>query len=186
LRKLYRPEAPEILRENAARWTENYLERRHFYWPKESYPSIREKLGEMTQTHCAFCDGPLGVESRETVEHFRPKSQFPELAYTWDNLFPCCDVCQSSKREAFHELLLKPDAREYRFSRYFMVDYRTGAIEASAIADETGQQSARITVGLYGLNSPARKRARLRELEYYRSKDNPVLDDYSYRFFLES
>jgi len=50
----------------------------------------------MTQAHCAFCDGQIGAESRETVEHFRPKGLFPELAYAWDNLFPCCDLCQSA------------------------------------------------------------------------------------------
>ena len=77
----------------------------------------------MTQRHCAFCDGPLGIESRETVEHFRPKSKFPELAFAWENLFPCCDVCQSHKGERFDLHLLKPDDDDYHFERYFVVNF---------------------------------------------------------------
>lgn len=195
MRKLSRCDEPDILRENAARWTENYLHRKRedhaarFYWPDlkdgNCYQQIRAALGGITQNHCAFCDGPLGLESRETVEHFRPKSKFPELAYVWANLFPCCDICQSNKLEKFDEDLLKPDEHGYLFSAYFIVNHRTGAIEPSPQAIQSDQRRAVVTHDMYGLNSPVRKRARLRELENYQLRENPILDDFNYRFFLE-
>ncbi len=139
----------------------------------------------MTQQHCAFCDGPIGSESRETVEHFRPKSQFPELAYAWDNLFPCCDLCQNNKLEKFDEALLKPDGQDYIFQQYFIVNYHTGEIEPSPQADQAEQQRAKITLEIYGLNLANRKTMRLREWRFYTNEANPIIDDYHYRYFLE-
>jgi len=138
----------------------------------------------MTQAHCAFCDGPVGVESRETVEHFRPKSRFPELAYQWENLFPCCDMCQSKKLERFDPALLKPDEADYAFERYFVANYLTGKVEPLPGLDDTTKKRAEVTIAMYGLNIEARKIARIREWESYCRDAAPCLDDYSYRFFL--
>jgi len=192
LRKLERTDVPACLRENAPAWTEAFMAARQqdsgykFRWHRDCYPEIRQQLREMTQGHCAFCDGPVGIESRETVEHFRPKSRFPELAYQWENLFPCCDVCQANKRERFEDGLLKPDAHDYDFNRYFVVNYQSGELEPAPYASEEAQQSARITLDLYGLNEPARKRARKREWDVFSQMGtaaNP--EDFHYRFFLE-
>jgi 5-methylcytosine-specific restriction endonuclease McrA len=188
LRKLSRPAAPECLSQNADTWANEFVAARQrnpghtFSWRSNNcYQALRYQLSAMTQSHCAFCDGPLGTESRETVEHFRPKSRFPELAYHWPNLFPCCDVCQGNKLEKFDEALLKPDDQNYRFEDYFLVNYKTGALDALP----THAHRATVTTQLYGLNSEARKKARLREWEHYQRDPAPELDDYSYRFFLE-
>jgi len=192
LRKLTRPEAPDCLHSNAVKWTDDYIKNRandpkyKFNWRDNAcYQAIRNALTHITQQHCAFCDGPIGSESRETVEHFKPKSQFPELAFAWDNLFPCCDLCQSIKLEQFDEALLKPDALEYIFHDYFTVNYHTGEIEPSHHADATAQHRAKITLSMYGLNVPKRKTMRLREWRFYSNESNPHIDDFNYRFFLE-
>lgn len=139
----------------------------------------------MTQMHCAFCDGRIGTVSKKTVEHFRPKSRFPELAYDWENLFPCCDQCQSQKLEKFDEALLKPDAEEYRFEDYFIRNYKSGTLEPLPNASQAARQRAEITLVLYGLNLPERNRERIREWEHFLRDPHPHLDDYNYRFFLE-
>ena len=115
--RLTRGPCPECLQRSSASWTSDYRAGRQkdptfrFSWRQAAcYTAIRSALLEMSQFHCAFCDGPLGRESRETVDHFRPKSCFPELAYAWENLFTSCDMCQSSKREQFEELLLRPNS----------------------------------------------------------------------------
>ncbi len=157
-----------------------------FSWRDNTcYQSIRGQLSRMTQGHCAFCDGRLGTESRETVEHFRPKSTFPELAYDWANLFSCCDVCQATKREKFDEVALKPDAEEYFFHHYFIANYKTGDLDALPSTRTQDRKRAEVTIALYGLNLETRKKARLREWEQYRRDPNPILDDYNYRYFLE-
>ncbi|HRW09823.1 MAG TPA: TIGR02646 family protein [Caldilineaceae bacterium] len=144
-------------------------------------------MNTVAKDHCAFCDGyPLGTFARQTIEHFRPVSQFPRLAYTWANLFICCDRCQASKRERFNRLLLKPDTPDYRFERYFVVNYRTGEIEVNPGAPEQDQQRAQFTIEVYALNEHGRPQSRLLEAKKYRSlpQDEYILDDFPYRFFL--
>lgn len=194
MRKLDRPQQPECLASNATHWTDRFITARQqnpkhpFRWPNQDcYQVIRQCLSEMTQAHCAFCDGLIGIESRETVEHFRPKSQnrFQSLAYQWDNLFPCCDMCQAQKREQFEHGLLKPDEADYVFAHYFVVNYKTGAIEPSPHAELSMQERAEITQRIYGLNLPIRNKARIREWERFCRDPAPLLDDYNYLFFME-
>lgn len=192
LRKLERPLEPDCLHEGAPGWTEEYVVGRErnaahpFSWRSNAcYRELRHHLAAMTQNHCAFCDGQIGVESRKTIEHFRPKSRFPELAYAWDNLFPCCDLCQSSKREQFDPALLKPDAPDYAFASHFVVKYQTGEIEPSPHADDAARYRAEVSIRLYALNLPERTLARRREWEHYCRDPDACLDDYNYRFFLE-
>jgi uncharacterized protein (TIGR02646 family) len=192
LRKLDRLPEPECLAANAAQWTKDYTASRQqnpkhpFKWRSQNcYQETRKHLLAMTQGRCAFCDGGLGAESRETVEHFRPKSQFPEFAYAWSNLFPCCDMCQSQKKEQFSEDLLKPDEDDFVFSHFFIVNYKSGELEVSPQADLKARSRAEITLQLYGLNLAARTKARKREWESFCREIEPFLDDYNYRYFLE-
>jgi uncharacterized protein (TIGR02646 family) len=116
----------------------------------------------MTAGHCAYCDGyELGESSRETIDHFRPKSRFPELAFAWQNLFPACDSCQLAKRD-FHEQLLKPDEEGYEFARYFVLNFKTGDLEPNPGALPEEQQKAQNTIALLSLNRAPLARGRLR------------------------
>ena len=192
MRKLTRTAAPKCLQDHATNWTDEFVKKiannpsHKFSWRNSAcYQAIRQTLVSMTQRHCAFCDGLLGLTSRETVEHFRPKKIFPELAYAWDNLFPCCDLCQSIKLERFDEALLKADTEDYAFNNYFTVNYHTGEIEVSSRSDPNAQAKARITLELYGLNTKDRMKARIREMECFSRAETPYIDDYNYRYFLE-
>lgn len=191
MHKMERSAQPDCFSASWLAWTEDFVAARQhdpkhlFSWRSPAcYQEIRRQLSTMTQAHCAFCDGPIGVESRETVEHFRPKNTFHNLAYEWNNLFPCCDMCQSNKRENFDPALLKPDEPEYAFDKYFVANFSTGEIEPSPHSDEEARQKADVTIKIYGLNLPARKKARKREWESYQRGLQACLDDYNYRFFL--
>jgi uncharacterized protein (TIGR02646 family) len=184
------------LRENAEHWTNLYLTRlrknpkSEFKWPRGSAAPIRKRLAEMTNLRCAFCDGGLRTSSPDTIEHFHPKhaGAFPELAFAWTNLFPCCCQCNETKGKKFQEQLLNPAADDYSFGRYFLCNHATGEIEISPLADSKDQERARITCELYGLNSPARMQARKEELKKWialRDNGDFILDDFEYRFFLE-
>src|SRR5205814_1060534 len=111
----------------------------------------------------SFCDGfPVDDVSVDTIEHFRPKcfGQFPQLAYTWTNLYYCCSSCQSHKGEKWDDELIAPDLPEYAFNRYFEFDFTTGAIRPSSTAGETEQRQAKATIQTYGLDTTARRRYR--------------------------
>ncbi|WHP32770.1 hypothetical protein QMG90_07670 [Trabulsiella odontotermitis] len=161
-----------------------------FYWYAAfRYEDTRKLLNQMTAGHCAFCDGgDLGALSRETIEHFRPKSrsEFRRIAFQWENLYPCCDQCQSVKREDFDDRLLVADAQGYRFEDYFIVDYQTGEIQPNPLASADNQDRAALTLDFYGLNIAVRKHCRKKELKRYHQRDpeEDVIDDFSYRYFL--
>lgn len=189
--KLTRGIEPECLRSGGPEWTDQWKRARErdakskFSWRNLTcYRRIRHVLCQDTGNRCAFCDGPVGLESRETVEHFQPKSIFPDLAYTWTNLFACCDKCQSNKKDSFDSALLKPDADDYDFADYFIANYQTGELEPAPNATEDRQSRAEFTIKLFGFNSEARKRARLREWKHYNSQSDPQIDEFSYRYFL--
>lgn len=146
-----------------------------------------EKLSLMTQYHCLFCDAyPMRAALKETIEHFRPKSEFPLLAYDWDNLFICCPICQE-KGDRFDDRLLKPDDGSYDFDTYFDIDWATGKLIPNLNATSKQQQKASCTITLYKLNDYGRPGARLTELKKFNSTnldDLDDLDDWSYRYFL--
>lgn len=61
-------------------------------------PSIKEKLLEMTNNKCAYCESRIELSgSYMEVEHFYPKSIYPQLVLDWDNLLPCCKTCNLKK-----------------------------------------------------------------------------------------
>ncbi|WP_145515682.1 retron system putative HNH endonuclease [Yersinia aleksiciae] len=190
--KITRIAPPESLSANYEAWTQRYqtdkasTPTKSFRWYNVAcYQETRERLISMTQGHCAFCDGPVGTESRETVEHFKPKSRFPELVFTWENLFPCCDRCQGQKLEKYDDALLRPDDVTYEFERFFIANYATGEIAPSPQAPATEQHQAQVTIEHYGLNLPARKLARRKELKCYSvMRHEMILDEFNYRYFL--
>jgi uncharacterized protein (TIGR02646 family) len=64
----------------------------------------KNALDSMSQT-CIFCQQRLSIatgnEDARSVEHFRPKSLYWWLAYSWDNLFPVCIKCNNEKEDKF-------------------------------------------------------------------------------------
>jgi len=161
-----------------------------FVWFADfQYDLTRELLLAMTNNYCAFCDGgDLGAMSRETLEHFRPKSrpEFHRLAYQWENLYPCCDRCQSEKLEKYDDALLIADEAGYAFDDYFIADYSTGEILPNPLASSVKQYRAEKTIELYGLNVDVRATIRKKELKRYLQRDphTDILADFSYRYFL--
>jgi uncharacterized protein (TIGR02646 family) len=192
--KFTRPECPDYLADCWEQLGDRFATNRllnskyRFDWTAAfRYSETLEHLIQMTQGHCAFCDGgDLGAVSRKTIEHFRPKSTFHHLAYKWENLYPCCDRCQSEKLEKFHEILLVGDEDGYEFDKYFMVDYSAGTLTPNPLANPADQRRAQITIDLYGLNLEVRNLNRKKELKRYLRRDPEVdiLDDFSYRYFL--
>lgn len=116
---------------------------------------ILPELIGMTHDHCAFCDCRLNYGKRNSaaeIEHFRPKSQYPEHWYTWENLFPICGTCNKSKLQKFDEDLLKPDLPEYTFSRYFLFDFKSGQLIPNPLAEQNDQARASKTCEIFKLN----------------------------------
>lgn len=194
MRRCERGAEPEVLLSRAARWTAAFLAdtSREFHWPQVEGRSLNlhllPALSAMTAEHCAYCDGyPITAVAYKTIDHFRPKAQFRDLAFRWDNFFLACPACNSHKREQWDERLLRPDEVEFAFLRYFIFDFASGELEPNPAAAPDDQARARTTIDLLGLNSEgsagARKRAlRVQPTAPISSEDR---DDRPYRFLWE-
>lgn len=142
-------------------------------------------LSEMTQKHCSFCDAfPMGCRIPYTIEHFRPKTKFPLLAYQWKNLFLCCGLCQQ-KGDAFDERLLKPDDAGYHFDHYFVINWDTGELMPNAGGSDENQMRALITIKLFRLNENGKPQDRLEELDNWLCSQKRDINRYAYRFFIQ-
>jgi len=64
------------------------------------YKVIKKDLEKLYHLKCVYCEKKL-LDSFRHIEHYRPKSTYFWLAYSWDNLFLCCEYCNTSKRIKF-------------------------------------------------------------------------------------
>lgn len=96
LRRVSEPEA--LRRQRAFRLAEALL------WPPpEGRPNtevgygdepIRKALAEDTQHGlCAYCGSPIDCAG-SPIDHFRPRTLYWWLTWSWENLWVTCDVCQ--------------------------------------------------------------------------------------------
>lgn len=187
MRKLCaRPDPSKDLKANLLVWAEQWQALREknadaeFSWyqkqKKGAERSARlwllDELLPWTNNHCAFCDG-MGGTTNWPVEHFKPKAKhrFPEAAYDWTNLYPCCERCQG-KGDEWEADLLRPDEDGYEFGDCFYFDYT--APEGVALLAKPGNQRAATLLRLYRLDDTQRRGARRREWHFW---DPPPYDD---------
>jgi len=76
---------------------------------------------------CGYCE----TECKGEVDHFRPKSKFPELVYMWDNWVLACHVCNNIKSGKWPTGGYVDPCTKSRSARpesYFTFDTLTGEI----------------------------------------------------------
>jgi len=66
---------------------------------KKIYP-IATALKDIYKNKCAYCETRFN-RSYIKIEHYRPKSIYYTLAYSWTNLLPICDICNTIKLDNF-------------------------------------------------------------------------------------
>lgn len=95
---------------------------------------------------CMYCEDSAGT----AIEHFRPKSRFPDTCYNWKNYLWACSFCNSNlKRDEFptnddgDPLLIDPTVDDP--SAHMLLSVSTGEYVA---IDDKGKESIRV----FGLN----------------------------------
>jgi uncharacterized protein (TIGR02646 family) len=146
VRRLRRPTLPGEVAEYLAR-----KQSEGATWDARSathFRVIRQQLAAMTggRERCAYCEDNLGTD----IDHFAPKSKYPDLTFDWDNYFLACSHCNSNrKRTAFpldgqgHPLLIDP-------ARQDPLDHLALVPDLGELAPRTAQ--GRTTVEVFGLN----------------------------------
>lgn len=96
-----------------------------------AFDEIRAALEVMASGHerCMYCEDSAGTD----IEHFWPKADYPERAFTWTNYLLACSTCNSNyKREQFpvdaagKPLLIDPSVEEPR--EHLSLSGRTGKL----------------------------------------------------------
>ncbi len=173
--KMVRPQQPAWLKHNYKKWGKRFKKKlgdpaksNDFVWATHNGEKINTKLlpvlRNATKKHCAFCDDKI---QKGTIEHFRPTSKYPLLAYVWQNLFPSCSECQEKNNE-FDKNLLKPDREDYEFFRYFIYNPFTGEILVSPKASTDDKIRAETCIKIYRLNRAELIEDRMDCYEYYK------------------
>lgn len=97
--KLERPQIPaELTPAKQKELTDTFKENNNkAVWNKDW---IKRPLRRMSDGKCAFSEMKLDEEGKYMqVEHFHPKSRYPDEVVEWDNLLPICNFCNIQKGE---------------------------------------------------------------------------------------
>ena len=96
--------------------------------PNDSYwQDFHEDLSKVFGGLCGYCE----KRPRGTVDHFRPKSLYPEQVYSWSNWIFACNDCNQAKSNKWPVGgYVDPCAKSSpaHAERYFIFDTQTGEI----------------------------------------------------------
>ena len=121
---------------------------------------FRPLLGSRTNNICWYCEQQCyaGAESggyTPTIDHFRPLSRFPQLAYEWSNWVFSCQRCNDLKGNKWPQSgYVDPCADDVmeRPEQYFDYDVATGELIPKAGLTGTARRKAWDTINDLGLN----------------------------------
>ena len=130
--------------------------------PDDSYwRELRDILGARSADNCWYCERRClreadGGGKAPTVDHFRPLSRFPELAYRWCNWIFSCYRCNGENKGGRwpDSGYVDPSAtnEEERPERYFDYDVVTGEIIPMPGLPTEARERAQRTIDDLGLN----------------------------------
>jgi len=87
--------------------------------PFAEHRSYKIHLQREFSRKCVYCRTPDGLKGDEAfgIDHYLPKSRFPDLIVAWPNLFYACNVCNTWKGDSVSTPdLFLPNPCEHRMS----------------------------------------------------------------------
>lgn len=102
---------PNVLELNAENWTEEYLKAKEKYTNDSTQENkkaferiekrynnleVKDALKIMFKKKCAFCESHITHVDYGQIEHFKPKSKYPELCFEWKNFLLSCAICNGA------------------------------------------------------------------------------------------
>lgn len=73
-------------------------------WKSAFWKESKAQLLAESFNKCAYCETPTRVVMYGDVEHFRPKSVYWWLAYSYENYLPSCGACNQEYKKDFFEI----------------------------------------------------------------------------------
>ncbi|WP_299583575.1 HNH endonuclease [uncultured Microbulbifer sp.] len=160
--KLERKPKPDILTQNEHGWScqlKTAVSAYGYYSkiPKDDkakllvhyrHPDIKAPLFESSNEKCAFCESKPAESGNIEVEHFIPKSKYPDFAFDWDNFLPACRKCNRSKDD--HDTLKHPIVNPYEIDPSKVFHYQDIRIAPN---DNEHKDIGNLTIDVCSLNS---------------------------------
>jgi uncharacterized protein (TIGR02646 family) len=119
--KIDRSAEPRILQRQASNWKDNLLKARRRYQSattertrsqahrairqaeeKYRHAEVKAVLVKMFHGKCAYCESKITHVDYGHVEHYRPKSRFPDRTFEWSNLLLACGLCNGPEHKGDH------------------------------------------------------------------------------------
>lgn len=110
--RIQKGEEPKILSDNKVQWTDNLMALVRQYGSYSQIP-LKEKnaaishynhedisnalKGNSGKAKCVYCESYVDVTCYANIEHYHPKSIYPDETFCWDNLFIGCTRCNNPK-----------------------------------------------------------------------------------------
>ncbi|MDM8548932.1 HNH endonuclease [Desulfobacterales bacterium HSG2] len=160
MRNLTKSDEPEILKQNADIWLDQYLEDKNSSTKKYRYrhKKIKEALKKETGHKCVYCESKIGHNTPGDIEHKIPSSKAVHLHFDWNNMTMACAECNRRKNDYYEdgEAFLDP-----------YIDDVESLLEhhGPIILWRIGQKRAEITVRILELNSFRRSSLICRKME---------------------
>jgi uncharacterized protein (TIGR02646 family) len=104
-------------------------------WKSAIWKESKTQLLAESNNKCAYCETPTRVVAYGDVEHFRPKSKYWWLAYSYENYLPSCGSCNQEYKKDFFELDNKTKKLKGPTILQTMTDADLEAIAASITVD---------------------------------------------------
>jgi len=119
---------------------------------KTDRKKILGELLKLTDDHCAYTDKKIDNSIAE-IDHFKPKSVYPDLEFDWNNLFVVEPYTSRIKNKKFNDKVLNPSDDDYDFDKYFIIDFDSSQIFPNPNSSKTDFERADTTIKILGLNN---------------------------------
>ena len=123
---------------------------------REVWKRHKKDFAEAQHDKCAYCETNAQAGQWGDIEHFRPKSRYPWLAYSWENWLLSCLICNRSFKQADfpveEELPLEPGVEDLEKS--LLLDPCGGEPPARHLRfNDDGSIEARTEVGRHTIRT---------------------------------
>lgn len=160
--KLEREAEPQVMVINKAQWQKDLQDAITLHGSYKNIPdkektkltsfyrndAVRDGLVKSSLGKCAFCECIPSEGGNIEIEHFKPKSEYPEFTFEWDNFLPSCRKCNGSKGS--HDTVAEPIINPYDIDPKNVFHFVDIEIKAS---NTDIKQVAEKTIEVCGLNS---------------------------------
>jgi hypothetical protein len=136
-----------------------YTNARTTQWFMPVLDALQMMTGEGQR--CMCCSSGEAAQ----VEHYRPKSKYPEQALSWTNLLWICGVCNLAKGDDFDENCLPINPAEENAWNYFFIDEYGNFCAKWAQETDSLHPRAVETIQLYGLDRQALQESRIARMQ---------------------